>query len=149
MIRRPPRSTLFPYTTLFRSPETDARGAHLEPPLGHHHGGARLLGLRPVIAGIEPDDDLARLHELVVADEDLHNLARNLGAHRRHCTFDIRVVGTDAQPASVPRGPGPARAEEDDQAEREGEAATAHGPFLACPVRSCHPGDTRASKTAL
>src|SRR2546429_1326327 len=24
MIRRPPRSTLFPYTTLFRSPETDA-----------------------------------------------------------------------------------------------------------------------------
>jgi len=46
-------------------------------------------------------------------------------------------------------GPGPARAEEDDQAEREGEAATAHGPFLACPVRSCHPGDTRASKTAL
>src|SRR2546426_3197985 len=25
MIRRPPRSTLFPYTTLFRSPATDAR----------------------------------------------------------------------------------------------------------------------------
>src|SRR2546427_7799428 len=25
MIRRPPRSTLFPYTTLFRSPPTDAR----------------------------------------------------------------------------------------------------------------------------
>src|SRR2546429_2205205 len=24
MIRRPPRSTLFPYTTLFRSPRTDA-----------------------------------------------------------------------------------------------------------------------------
>src|SRR2546430_6085113 len=27
MIRRPPRSTLFPYTTLFRSVETDPRGA--------------------------------------------------------------------------------------------------------------------------
>src|SRR5256885_11577516 len=26
MIRRPPRSTLFPYTTLFRSTETDALG---------------------------------------------------------------------------------------------------------------------------
>src|SRR5260221_7717075 len=26
MIRRPPRSTLFPYTTLFRSPDTDRRG---------------------------------------------------------------------------------------------------------------------------
>src|SRR3712207_7233277 len=27
MIRRPPRSTLFPYTTLFRSPPGDAGGA--------------------------------------------------------------------------------------------------------------------------
>src|SRR2546430_6079557 len=27
MIRRPPRSTLFPYTTLFRSPAADLRGA--------------------------------------------------------------------------------------------------------------------------
>src|SRR2546429_6956520 len=26
MIRRPPRSTLFPYTTLFRSPRTPAKG---------------------------------------------------------------------------------------------------------------------------
>src|SRR3712207_6960211 len=29
MIRRPPRSTLFPYTTLFRSPETLARYARI------------------------------------------------------------------------------------------------------------------------
>src|SRR3712207_7533627 len=28
MIRRPPRSTLFPYTTLFRSEPPAARGAH-------------------------------------------------------------------------------------------------------------------------
>src|SRR3712207_6991070 len=34
MIRRPPRSTLFPYTTLFRSQETFAeRGRRLEPPV--------------------------------------------------------------------------------------------------------------------
>src|SRR5258708_24566539 len=34
MIRRPPRSTLFPYTTLFRSPETgdQEQGRH------HHRG---------------------------------------------------------------------------------------------------------------
>src|SRR3712207_6913534 len=31
MIRRPPRSTLFPYTTLFRSPERDAGEAVEEP----------------------------------------------------------------------------------------------------------------------
>src|SRR3712207_8592314 len=29
MIRRPPRSTLFPYTTLFRSPSPRRRGSHL------------------------------------------------------------------------------------------------------------------------
>src|SRR2546422_4904726 len=29
MIRRPPRSTLFPYTTLFRSPPRDARAGRL------------------------------------------------------------------------------------------------------------------------
>src|SRR4051812_49592796 len=28
MIRRPPRSTLFPYTTLFRSPRPEARRRH-------------------------------------------------------------------------------------------------------------------------
>src|SRR2546430_4360814 len=33
MIRRPPRSTLFPYTTLFRSSGTRARSARCAPPL--------------------------------------------------------------------------------------------------------------------
>src|SRR2546430_12560762 len=31
MIRRPPRSTLFPYTTLFRSARIRARGLHVAP----------------------------------------------------------------------------------------------------------------------
>src|SRR3712207_6874852 len=35
MIRRPPRSTLFPYTTLFRSPQFN------------HNGGALFFGTRP------------------------------------------------------------------------------------------------------
>src|SRR2546430_6850505 len=34
MIRRPPRSTLFPYTTLFRSPEEVMLGAVM---FGHRH----------------------------------------------------------------------------------------------------------------
>src|SRR2546429_5815860 len=44
MIRRPPRSTLFPYTTLFRSPapheqqrQTQCQHAH-EPQVGPGHG---------------------------------------------------------------------------------------------------------------
>src|SRR2546430_9212604 len=32
MIRRPPRSTLFPYTTLFRSPSRARRRRHSPPP---------------------------------------------------------------------------------------------------------------------
>src|SRR3712207_7981221 len=41
MIRRPPRSTLFPYTTLFRSHRVEERHARFER-VGH----ARAVGLR-------------------------------------------------------------------------------------------------------
>src|SRR3712207_7719728 len=41
MIRRPPRSTLFPYTTLFRSPRLR------RPPVLGAHGGARRAGSSP------------------------------------------------------------------------------------------------------
>src|SRR3989442_8997564 len=43
MIRRPPRSTLFPYTTLFRSAAAvlDAQGLVVGPGAHHEHGGDR------------------------------------------------------------------------------------------------------------
>src|SRR5688572_31569918 len=46
MIRRPPRSTLFPYTTLFRSRETALveGGGMLQP--GAEHGGGTAVVLR-------------------------------------------------------------------------------------------------------
>src|SRR2546425_3223687 len=58
MIRRPPRSTLFPYTTLFRSDGRSARRRRLAVP------SARVLGLaavpvRPVSVSAEPSS-LAR-----------------------------------------------------------------------------------------
>src|SRR3712207_8856712 len=50
MIRRPPRSTLFPYTTLFRSGLTGAALAHLLMLVpftaAYAVGGGRRLGLR-------------------------------------------------------------------------------------------------------
>src|SRR5258707_1595201 len=46
MIRRPPRSTLFPYTTLFRS---TSRGGSCAA------GGTKFCGKRIVAAGIEND----------------------------------------------------------------------------------------------
>src|SRR5256885_13728300 len=52
MIRRPPRSTLFPYTTLFRSPEVLA--AMQRPMIGHRSG-----AMEQLLAGMAPG--LARL----------------------------------------------------------------------------------------
>src|SRR2546430_13708980 len=46
MIRRPPRSTLFPYTTLFRSPGgSDFRAREVRTPAPLRHGAAH--GSRP------------------------------------------------------------------------------------------------------
>src|SRR3712207_7881197 len=44
MIRRPPRSTLFPYTTLFRSPEA----------VGDPQGRGRAAGPDPPGGGVQP-----------------------------------------------------------------------------------------------
>src|SRR3712207_7229239 len=54
MIRRPPRSTLFPYTTLFRSRSAGGRGGGRA---GRHGAGAGDLARRPVAPadGSEPD----------------------------------------------------------------------------------------------
>src|SRR5258708_28208708 len=49
MIRRPPRSTLFPYTTLFRSPHGAAVAGHPRAVERHRRGqprGAAVVGLR-------------------------------------------------------------------------------------------------------
>src|SRR3712207_9491527 len=56
MIRRPPRSTLFPYTTLFRSLRGALAGGC--PPLGPRSQAHGLRSYRS--AGRRPDDGLAR-----------------------------------------------------------------------------------------
>src|SRR2546422_6663936 len=73
MIRRPPRSTLFPYTTLFRSagdaPHADAIGAERER---LHHVGA------PHERAVD-DDERALPH-------GRHDLGKNVGAADRKST---------------------------------------------------------------
>src|SRR3712207_8196448 len=62
MIRRPPRSTLFPYTTLFRSDDLTGEHAPMGA-LGQRHAGGGLLtvaaggGVVAVVA--KPDERLA------------------------------------------------------------------------------------------
>src|SRR3712207_8395962 len=76
MIRRPPRSTLFPYTTLFRS--LDDAG-HLARPRRHHHN---LVGQEHRLVDVVSDEyagDAGRLgdaHEL-----EVHGLAGRSEEH--------------------------------------------------------------------
>src|SRR2546426_8091318 len=62
MIRRPPRSTLFPYTTLFRSALLRLAGNDRASAVVLEHG---------VLAHIEPEAGLARLRVGTVALETL------------------------------------------------------------------------------
>src|SRR2546428_8264304 len=92
MIRRPPRSTLFPYTTLFRSDADSARDGHTVPPtlamvcelvagllesLDRRVGVGelRLLHQQDVgLRAVEPPDDLLepRLQRVDVPGRDTH-----------------------------------------------------------------------------
>src|SRR3712207_8415757 len=75
MIRRPPRSTLFPYTTLFRS---DTLGVAL---VEQCLGGLR-TALRAVRAGHTDSEEIAR--------RSVAALARQLGAQRAQFRFIAR-----------------------------------------------------------
>src|SRR3712207_9562241 len=70
MIRRPPRSTLFPYTTLFRSVFVEDRQADLDLER-HAVGHAALLALLLVVLVLEADGLAA-----VVAERRAHGVER-------------------------------------------------------------------------
>src|SRR5690606_40367710 len=70
-IRRPPRSTLFPYTTLFRSPEHDAEG------MG---AGTHFQYVAVADVALDPDRP-ARAAEFAGAFQDLHLFRRRSEEH--------------------------------------------------------------------
>src|SRR2546426_5806896 len=67
MIRRPPRSTLFPYTTLFRSVPEERGGLARDLRRGQHQGVADRKGEMIAQSGkfrlVEADDAVVRLRE--------------------------------------------------------------------------------------
>src|SRR3989442_13597061 len=74
MIRRPPRSTLFPYTTLFRSRCRDVHGAHQDEPFPR----AAVPHLLSHLVG-DVDDLLALLRiEPEVVSVGLHRASRHV-----------------------------------------------------------------------
>src|SRR6478736_10440381 len=79
MIRRPPRSTLFPYTTLFRSVGPRGGAAVHDAQLGHglEHRDRDLGGVSTIGAGKNGDDLLA-----AVARHHVKRAALGAGADR-------------------------------------------------------------------
>src|SRR5258708_14822563 len=95
MIRRPPRSTLFPYTTLFRSdravelalgvvPAADQR-PHRAIRRQRHHGALADAGLRAVVA-LSPDRSEEHTSELQSPDHLVCRLLleKKKDRHRAH-----------------------------------------------------------------
>src|SRR3989441_8237661 len=104
MIRRPPRSTLFPYTTLFRSAEADLVAAGEEQQrivaaADQHRAGLALpevllADLPPVLAGRDPQPDPVRAVHHRAVGAAIHPVLLRI-AH------DHQVVGADVAPAVV------------------------------------------------
>src|SRR3712207_8788954 len=67
MIRRPPRSTLFPYTTLFRSPQEalPARDRHLDDVVRQERD---VIGFM-LLDGLQIDEELAAAAPRLLADD--------------------------------------------------------------------------------
>src|SRR3712207_6067824 len=74
MIRRPPRSTLFPYTTLFRSVEEAVR---LTEETGQQAAGARGGALRAALAGVRGEAEEA---EVLAAEVERVMLPKRMSA---------------------------------------------------------------------
>src|SRR3989475_12687990 len=95
MIRRPPRSTLFPYTTLFRYPPED--GPRVEPGLGRERvDGARSTALLRGV-GIAPRKAVQPIHGIEAGQ-------RREAAPFEHARVDLPLVAAHFELARRLRG---------------------------------------------
>src|SRR5256884_4620731 len=88
MIRRPPRSTLFPYTTLFRSRHVDALG---RAPRDLEHDLAGLVRGRDV----EEDELVGALR--VIRERGFDRVARVAQVHEAHALDDATVLDVETR----------------------------------------------------
>src|SRR2546425_5599630 len=96
MIRRPPRSTLFPYTTLFRSRADDPQEAETGG-----EGGARVFGERQD-AGVELEGRKQGVDELV--GRGASGVERLRGQHRYAQLAQGEAAGLVGGPTPCARG---------------------------------------------
>src|SRR5258708_26424729 len=98
MIRRPPRSTLFPYTTLFRSEQTADAGRVGPLVLKVCH--ERLEDVHPLVVGTQPRHRRSEEHTSELQSPD-HLVCRLLLAKKKpqtryHNYYESRQVTKDA-----------------------------------------------------
>src|SRR3989449_11767700 len=105
MIRRPPRSTLFPYTTLFRSPEAgELVERALEDQVRERDGGLERVAdhVVEVAVALEPVLEVGRGAGALRMDEDHHAELLGLGPERVELRIaDLRAVDAAADPGAA------------------------------------------------
>src|SRR3712207_7155918 len=92
MIRRPPRSTLFPYTTLFRSRVVDGRwapGSGTAIPLDARPYRALASGGDGVLYGVRKDDD--RLQRLTTSSPTVPTDRKSTRLNSSHANISYAV----------------------------------------------------------
>src|SRR2546430_13372982 len=98
MIRRPPRSTLFPYTTLFRS--SQRRGAHRSDGHGLQTPPRRSYGEDDVLRGVRSEEHTSELQSqsnlvcrllLEKKKKEVECSARSRVTHNRHLCYPLAV----------------------------------------------------------
>src|SRR2546422_3513553 len=82
MIRRPPRSTLFPYTTLFRSPWGVKRAENLI---------AGLTGVLSARVVVTPLGEVSEIHVLTLNDMQPKQVVRNVRSEEHTSELQSRL----------------------------------------------------------
>src|SRR2546430_9735535 len=90
MIRRPPRSTLFPYTTLFRSPRSPERVERAAQLLEHDHGRGHAVRSEEHTSELQSQSNL--VCRLLLEKKKKYNETGNHAA----TTTTLRVLAHDA-----------------------------------------------------
>src|SRR3989338_7760747 len=94
MIRRPPRSTLFPYTTLFRSGRTTLNGEGLQHQDGHSHLQAAMI---PNCVSYDP----TFAYELAVIIQDG---MRRMYVNQENVFYYVTVMNENYAHPAMPKG---------------------------------------------
>src|SRR5258708_14448214 len=94
MIRRPPRSTLFPYTTLFRSGEDVEVDTHIEPlepelPLGTDAAPDRVEIIKRALSRFAADGAIHDIHSVRVRDTEAGEIVKDRKSTRLNSSHQI------------------------------------------------------------